>query len=94
MTFTPKRFQTVAPRPADVDVSLSRLAADIRATVARQKFEQRMAPLKASLAHPESPMPSRPISPGERAEFSHLLHDQDADSTEPPLPYSIPLEAS
>jgi hypothetical protein len=43
MTFTPKRFQTVAPRPADVDVPLSRLAADIRATVARQQACQLLA---------------------------------------------------
>lgn len=39
MTFTPKRFQTPAPRPADVDVPLSRLEADVKALVARQRCQ-------------------------------------------------------
>jgi hypothetical protein len=89
-----RAYRSPAPHISRADVPLARLAADLRATVARQKFEQRMAPLKESLAHPETPMPSRPVSPGERAEFSHLLYDADPDATVPAFPYPTTQEAS
>jgi hypothetical protein len=93
MTFTPKRFQSPPPPITAADVPVARLAADIRATVARQKFEQRMAPLADWIAHPETG-PHTAAAKGEIAEMRHLLHDMDADSTEPPIPFPTAQEAS
>jgi hypothetical protein len=97
MTFTPKRFQSPPPPITAADVPLStlreRMAADVRATVARQRAQsadESAAKLQWLLAHPA---PGRPASAGELAEQRHLLYDADPDSTVPAFPYPTPLEA-
>lgn len=47
-----KKFQTVPPRPEDADVPLSRLAADVRAIVARQRASQVLADAAAHTLSP------------------------------------------
>ncbi|MFF4346743.1 hypothetical protein [Streptomyces sp. NPDC001530] len=53
--------------------------------LARQKFEQRMAPLAELLAHPETAH-GEPASAGELAEYRHLRIDGDPDWTVHPFP--------
>lgn len=65
--------------------------------VARQRaqaaVEKSAAKLRRLLAHPEE-APHTPGTPGELAEFRHLLYDADVDATTPAFLYPTSLEAS
>jgi hypothetical protein len=83
---------------SDLDVPLptlrERMAADIRATVVRQRAQttqESAAKLRWLLAHPA---PGRPATAGELAEQRHLLYDADPDATVPAFPYPTTQEAS
>jgi hypothetical protein len=66
-----------------------RLEADVRQIVARQRaqaaVEKSAAKLRRLLAHPDE-APHIPGTPGELAEYRHLKHDADPDSTTPAFP--------
>jgi hypothetical protein len=67
---------TTTPRPIrDLDVPLE----TVQALVARQKVQARTKRLREILAHPE--IAEKPGTPGELAEYRHLLLDADPDST-------------
>jgi hypothetical protein len=67
---------TTTPRPIrDLDVPLE----TVQALVARQKVQARTERLREILAHPE--IAEKPGTPGELAEYRHLLLDADPDST-------------
>ena len=90
-----------APTPniAAVDVPLSRLEADMRELVARQRaqaaVERSVTRLQWLLAHPEAVAAGTPASPGEAAEQRHWLYDADEDASTPAFPYpTTPEEAS
>lgn len=73
-----KAFQTPAPRPADVDVPLSRLEADMRALVARQRQDA----LASAYQHQPEPM---------EAEFAELaIHPTRQLATEADYPAWTP----
>lgn len=51
--------------------------------------------LRWLLAHPEAVAAGTPASPGEAAEYRHLLYDADEDATVAAFPYpNTPKEAS
>jgi hypothetical protein len=67
---------TTTPRPISaLDVPLE----TVQALVARQKVQARAERLREILAHPE--IAEKPGTPGELAEYRHLLLDADPDST-------------
>lgn len=66
-----KAFQRPAPRPADVDVPLPVLEAEICALVARQRMAARMDRVPWLIAHPE--WSTGRATAGEAAEMRHLL---------------------
>lgn len=74
-----KAFQTPAPHITRADRPAAELAAAIQVTVARQKVQARTERLREILAHPE--IADKPGTPGELAEYRHLLLDADPDST-------------
>lgn len=67
-------------------------AAELARRIAAERFSVRMALLANLLAHPEVAV--KPATPGERAEYRHLLYDADPDACTQPLPYPTALEAS
>jgi hypothetical protein len=90
MTFTPKRFQTVPPPMAAVDVSLPTLRDRMAALVAKQRKAAEVARLRKAL----EAKPHQTATAGDLAEYRHLLYDADADSTTPAFPYPTAQEAS
>jgi hypothetical protein len=74
-----KAFQTVPPRPEAVDVPTSVL----EQRMARERVDASVRRLRELLAHPETAR--QPAEDGLRAEYRHLLHDCDPDSTVPPI---------
>jgi len=74
---------------AAVDVPLSRLEADVRDLVARQRAQARAERIGWLLAHPPA---TRHATPGEAAELRHLLYDADPDASTPAFPYPTSLE--
>lgn len=82
----------MTPKPiAAVDVPLSRLEADMRVLLARQRAQARVERVGWLLAHPPA---SKPATPGEAAELRHLLYDADTDASVPAFPYPTAMEAS
>lgn len=66
---------------AALDVPLPELVR----TIARQKFAARMERLDWLKAHPENALVPNPADAGERAEWSHFLHDANSDDTTRPF---------
>jgi hypothetical protein len=50
--------------------------------------------LRWLLDHPEAVDAGKPATPGELAEYRHLLYDADEDATTPAFPYPARKEAS
>jgi hypothetical protein len=82
---------TTSPAPHPI------AAPDVQQIVARQRaqaaVEKSVEKLRWLLAHPDE-APHTPGTPGELAEFRHLLYDADPDSAVPAFPYPTSLEAS
>jgi hypothetical protein len=75
---------TTTPRPISaLDVPLSKLTADLRRLLAKQRVDAAAERLRELIAHPESGR--QPAEEGLRAEYRHLLHDCDPDSTVPAI---------
>ena len=81
-----------APKPADADRPLTRLQSDLRKLLAQQHAAALGDRLAWLMAHPDE-APHKPASPGEAAEYRHLLYDADPDATTPAFPYPTSLEA-
>ena len=64
--------------PGDWDRPAAQVAADVKALVARQRVDLSVERRQWLLAHPQ------PADSGHQAEYRHLLHDADPDSTVPP----------
>ena len=67
-------------------VDLSRLDVplpELKRDIARQRVEASVAKLRWLLAHPEAAAAGKPATPGEAAEYRHLLYDADADDRTP-----------
>lgn len=74
----------VPPRsPGDWDWPADEVAADAARLAARRKVEARAEDLRYLVAHPDRF--ATPAPDGLLAEYRHLLHDADPDSTVPPL---------
>jgi hypothetical protein len=90
MTFTPKRFQSPPPPITSADVPLSTLRERMTALVERQKRDAAVERLRLLLAE----QPHQPATPGDLAEYRHLLYDADPDSVVPAFPYPTTQETS
>lgn len=66
-----------------LDVPAAQVASDMAALIARQRQQAAADRLRWLLAH------AVPAPAGELAEYRHLLHDVDADSTTPALVVSL-----
>ena len=69
-------------------VDLSRLDVplpEVKRNIARQRVEASVAKLRWLLAHPEAAADGKPATPGEAAEYRHLLYDADADDRTRPF---------
>ena len=83
---------TASTRPIrDLDVPLTRLQADLRRLLARQRMEVAAERLRWLIGHPEA---ATPASDGEQAECRHLFYDADPDASIPAFPYPAPKESS
>lgn len=78
MTTTPHR--TIA----DLDVPAETVAAEAERLAAQRKVAESVAKLRYLLAHPGEF--AKPADDAHRAEYGHLLHDADPDSTVRPFP--------
>lgn len=75
---------TTRPRTiAALDVPAADVAAEAERLAAQRKVEESVAKLRYLLAHPGEF--AKPADDAHRAEYSHLLHDADPDSTVPPF---------
>jgi hypothetical protein len=72
----------IPPRSTDDwDVPGVRVASDMALLVARQHVQEHADRLAVILAHPETAIV--PARRGHLAEYAHLMHDADPDSTVP-----------
>ncbi|MGW7087613.1 hypothetical protein ACWGH2_29510 [Streptomyces sp. NPDC054871] len=67
----------------DWDVRAETVAAEAERLAAQRKVEASVAKLRYLLAHPAEF--AKPSDDAHAAEYSHLLHDADPDSTIPPF---------
>lgn len=77
-----KSFQLPAPHITRADRPAAELVADMQRDAAREQVKQSVKRLRWLLAHPA---PGRPATAGDLAEYRHLLHDADPDSTVHPF---------
>jgi hypothetical protein len=78
-----------------VSTDIGRLDVDLqelKRRIARARFAARMQRLDDLRAHPEYAATGKHATPGEAAEYRHLLYDADTDATVPAFPYPTPLE--
>jgi hypothetical protein len=59
----------------------------VEADTAQCRAAYLLARVAVLLAHPEAAAPGVPATPGELAEYSHLLHDADEDAVTRPFVY-------
>lgn len=83
-----KPFQSPPPHISRADVPLSTLRERMTALVERQKQDAAVERLRLTLAE----QPCQHATPGELAEYHHLLYDADPDSTIPAFPYPTAQE--
>jgi hypothetical protein len=85
-----KPFQSPPPHITRADVPLSTLRERMTALVERQKQDAAAERLRLLLAE----QPCQHATPGEAAEYRHLLYDADPDASIPAFPYPAPKESS
>lgn len=73
---------------SDLDVPQATLRERMTALVERQKRAAEAARLRQAL----ETKPHQPATPGDLAEYRHLLYDADPDATVPAFPYPTTQE--
>jgi len=77
-----------APRPIrGTAAPLTQLQSDLRRLLAEQRVQAYVERAGWLIAHPEAAATAQPASPGELAEWSHLLCDADEDASTRPFVY-------